>query len=707
MMLDIPTGFEEEIGEFLFSLCFLIFMMHELLTRGMGGVVESKRSFDTGERLRRLTMDRLAILGITLVAFGLHLWQLDGKGLWLPEANYAAAALAAPMEIVRHAWLSGAIEQPALLLALGVWRSMAGTSEFALRFLSVLSVTAVVPIIWQMFRILLPAQITLRLFAALLLALAPALHFYAQDLSIYGPTVFLATLSLYLTVAVCRRPNYLSLILWLAVAWLLTASHLFSITILAVEAIALASSLFSGEQKQIGRFQAGLILILAMLPGLGWMLASPGTQPALASATTILDPDDWSRSIRMEQLWKDLTFGNVLWQSYRSRLAIVMLPIFVCGAAVLLLWRRIDRSGMLKLSPGLLAWLLLASVMAPMFVALFVLPALPTAALLMVAPALVAVCAIGAIYLLRAVPLVGAAVMLLSVGLAVTGLVTYHGAVAKSGYREMATFVKENQHADDGLLLAAPSQHFLADYYLGTDRVEHVPQMPLSPYWPDPMPALVPHEVDGQIQTHLANYAVLWLVLYDENSVDPGRFLPAYLTAVAYRDGCVEWSDVELCRFVSPTLLETMAMNLGQYLFAGELGLQNVSLATSGESIQGVPMLLAQLDWQAEAQPSADYKVSLRLVDGNGEAVAQRDDFPIGPLLPPTVWGADDQKSGYMALPLPEAISDGRYDLQVALYNPADMQMAQYRTSAGQETSDPLTLATVEIDGAGMTVTTP
>ena len=136
----------------------------------------------------RLTMDRLAILGITLMAFGLHLWQLDGKGLWLPEAIHAAAALASPVEIVRHAWLSGAIEQPALAAGpLGVWAIQAGTSEFALRFLSVLSVTAAVPIFWQMLKALLPAQITLRLFAALLLALAPALHFYAQDLSIYGP----------------------------------------------------------------------------------------------------------------------------------------------------------------------------------------------------------------------------------------------------------------------------------------------------------------------------------------------------------------------------------------------------------------------------------------------------------------------------------------------------------------------------------------
>jgi hypothetical protein len=105
--------------------------------------------------------------------------------------------------------------------------------------------------------------------------------------------------------------------------------------------------------------------------------------------------------------------------------------------------------------------------------------------------------------------------------------------------------------------------------------------MALSPYWPQQMSPLVPHEVDGQIQEQLREHAALWLALYDENSVDPGRFLPAYLTAVAYRDGCIEWSDVELCRFVSPPLLETQDRGLGEYLFAGELGLQNVMLATS------------------------------------------------------------------------------------------------------------------------------
>jgi hypothetical protein len=45
LMFDIPTGFEEEIGEFLFALCFLLFMMDELMARGLGVPVEDRQTF--------------------------------------------------------------------------------------------------------------------------------------------------------------------------------------------------------------------------------------------------------------------------------------------------------------------------------------------------------------------------------------------------------------------------------------------------------------------------------------------------------------------------------------------------------------------------------------------------------------------------------------------------------------------------------------
>jgi hypothetical protein len=50
--------------------------------------------------------------------------------------------------------------------------------------------------------------------------------------------------------------------------------------------------------------------------------------------------------------------------------------------------------------------------------------------------------------------------------------------------------------------------------------------------------------------------------------------------------------------------------------------------------------------------------------------VAQRDEFPIGALLPPTTWNAGDVKPGFMALPLPADLPPGDYRVVVGVYDP-------------------------------------
>ena len=50
--------------------------------------------------------------------------------------------------------------------------------------------------------------------------------------------------------------------------------------------------------------------------------------------------------------------------------------------------------------------------------------------------------------------------------------------------------------------------------------------------------------------------------------------------------------------------------------------------------------------------------------------MAQRDEFPIGMLLPPTTWNAGDAKPGYMALPQPGNLAPGEYQILVGVYDP-------------------------------------
>lgn len=77
-----------------------------------------------------------------------------------------------------------------------------------------------------------------------------------------------------------------------------------------------------------------------------------------------------------------------------------------------------------------------------------------------------------------------------------------------------------------------------------------------------------------------------------------------------------------------------------------------------------------QLDWLAEQKPTVDFRATLRLLDESGNVVVQRDEFPIGTLLPPTTWNAGDAKPGYMVLPLPETLPAGEYTVTVGVYNP-------------------------------------
>ena len=96
-------------------------------------------------------------------------------------------------------------------------------------------------------------------------------------------------------------------------------------------------------------------------------------------------------------------------------------------------------------------------------------------------------------------------------------------------------------------------------------------------------------------------------------------------------------------------------------LYGGELRLQRTAAQVVDDQALGRRYLLAQLDWLAEQKPSIDYRVTLRLLDNAGQVVAQRDDFPIGNLLPPTTWNAGDAKPGYLALPLPPDLAAGTY----------------------------------------------
>jgi hypothetical protein len=133
-----------------------------------------------------------------------------------------------------------------------------------------------------------------------------------------------------------------------------------------------------------------------------------------------------------------------------------------------------------------------------------------------------------------------------------------------------------------------------------------------------------------------------------------------------------------LCRFVSPQSkqLRSQAGEMNSVvapglLYNGELRLERARSSLVREPELRQDTIYVELDWLAEHKPSVDYRVTLRLLDPKGQVVAQRDEFPIGSLLPPTTWNERDAKPGYMALQVPGKLTPGSYQVTVDVYDPA------------------------------------
>jgi hypothetical protein len=296
---------------------------------------------------------------------------------------------------------------------------------------------------------------------------------------------------------------------------------------------------------------------------------------------------------------------------------------------------------------------------------------LATRYILFVVPILALLIAAGVIGLGRLHWSLGWIGLLLALAVNAGGLMAYFGPYQKSDYKAMATYLTQHVEPSDGVLLEAPRQHLLAKYYLPpTVTYYTAPFVVLPAYWPISAPPVVPEEMDGQLQKYLRQQRILWLILTAEDEVDKGEFVSKYLTAVSFKQDCQTWLDVILCRFVSPHFAPASLEIPLEVNWQQELQLTKAALAVADPQ-SPLRVLLVTLQWVAQAKPTLDYRVTLRLVDKNGTVVSQRDDFPIGNLLPPTTWQAGDEKPGYLPLPLPTTLPAGNYDVRVGLYDPS------------------------------------
>ncbi len=207
-----------------------------------------------------------ASVGLTLVAFALRVIFLDGQSLWYDEGISAAMAPRSFATITTAA--AADIHPPLYYYLLHIWSSLAGTSEYSLRFLSVSTGVMLVPLLAKLGRRL--AGPLVGLLAGWLSATSVLLVHYSQEARMYSLLMFLGVLLVWLAVRLGRSgsPFQTAVGLGLTSALTLYTHYLGPVLLLVPLMILLASR----EGRSCWRWWTGA-MALAGAAWLPWALA--------------------------------------------------------------------------------------------------------------------------------------------------------------------------------------------------------------------------------------------------------------------------------------------------------------------------------------------------------------------------------------------------------------------------------------------------
>lgn len=623
------------------------------------------------------------VTALLLVAAAVRFHALGAQSLWNDEGSSYVQALRPFMEIADNAGRD--IHPPGYYWLLAGWRLLGGTSEFALRSLSVFASLLSIAFTYTLGRRLFGGVAGLT--AALLVALNSFSIYYAQEVRMYALLALWAAAGFWALAAFLRNPNgkwAIALALFNAAG--LWTQYAYPFVMLAQGVVAVV---WVWSQRRLGcsverpyRWRdvglyvgANLLTIALYLPWLPTALRQLTSWPNTGDSTPF-----------------DVATGTLLtWLTYGMSTPNVPLAIPLLLALFGLLYVKRDTLWEM-LIPA--AW---AAVPPLIFLALglfrldnikLLLPSQIGMALLMGRGVWVLWTlkpGYGrqrdrATRLAQVVPPLTAALNVLYLALGAWDGVPpmYDDPVyQRANYRGITHAIDGNLREGDAVILDAPNQEeVFRYYYAGTAPVYPLPQGLGGD------DAATRAEVEAIISAHERAFVVFW----GETERDPQRIVETTLDQQAFEVGETWYGDVRLARYVMPVELQISREANAQ--FGDHITLERYAL--SAETFARGDALQVRLDWRTDAALTTRYKVFLQLLDANGLLAAQRDSEPGGGLALTTTWRADETIADQHALLLD--LPAGDYTLIVGLY---DLDNSESRLPVADGNS--LTLGTITV----------
>lgn len=645
----------------------------------------------------------LVLLLTLALAAGLRFWQLGAQSLWSDEGNSAALATRGFAQIARDA--AADIHPPLYYWLLRLWTRVAGTSEAGLRSLSAALGVLLVLVTANLGRRLFGRTVSLAV--AYIAALAPFQVYYGQEARMYMLLALEAALAVHLfwwlvdqedRALVKAESATITLLPWaplpavlLVLVWTLGlyTHYAFPLLIALLSLLYLIWLLVSRSHFLWRALRWGVWLAVTLLLFAPWL-------PTALRQLTIWPGAETARSLADQVRLLLLTLGlGPIAQSETAFWWVWLLPILALIGA--LPWPMSSQTG--RTGSKRLNWLRLliplAWTLAPlaMILGLGLFRESYLKFLLIGSPAYTLLLARGvsgpASWLLsRAMPeplpaelqtpvplrpatgsrvglntLAGLWITLTLASVSALSSITlarYYSdpAVARDDYRGIAQFIMATAQPNDAILLDAPGQAEVFDYYYAGDLpIYALPrQRPADPATTEPdLERLLDHD---------KVYAVYWAT----QEADPQGLIQGWLDNQGYKT-LDQWrGNVRLAVYVMPEhrppdeTVDNIDLRLSDAIAL--IGYRGWKLnPTAGEVTQ------LQLLWRADRMPERRYKIFLQLLDPRDQVIAQRDAEPAGESRPTTSWQVGEVIQDNHGLLIPPGTPPGTYRRIAGMYD--------------------------------------
>lgn len=581
------------------------------------------------------------IVGLMLFGFFMRLHHIGVQSLWGDEGwTYFFTQQTDPLYT-----LARDVHPPLYFGLVYQWVRIAGTTELALRYLSLLPGVLGLAMVYQLAREILrhrsaPAASWIPMLALFFLATADMEVHVAQEARTYTLQIFLAITSTWAYLRWIRLGRRSSALLWLLSAALIVHTHYLGAWTPVAQGLH-ALLFLRGRQ----RVQAIAILVLAALCFLPWLLGVTIPQQ-LGTFSGNLKTD--SSDLYTLWVYRISWFG----QMWPLMLGLALLGVLPFDARNRLRWSALRAPALL------LFWAVLP--LALTFAANLFLPTLYDYRVSQITPAIALLTAFGlALFQPSARAFLLAAIF-------VYGATTVDVYRPKEPWREYAHSISEFAAPGDAVLMDIGGGDYQLEYYLDTMLPPGVPNRSMWQwrYWQ-------PATYETGLPAYLFAYDTIWLAQWNDSREAQRRLELSGHVQTSLRTTDHWGNPLNAMRFdrIPDQPLTT---------FANDFALRRADLHPD--------LLRVDLWWSSPQRPAADYTTSAILLNEAGQLVAQLDSQPFLDARPTGSWQPGEVVYDPKPLQLVglDALPPGEYRAaaQIYLWTPAGIE--QVLTADGE-----------------------